>query len=220
MRASFIDLAISAQGYGDEPAFDHRAHMTRTTVIKPHSGAEMLEMLAAYTRTHRSVRHIRIFSHAYPRGVIMTNMSGFYHSPGLDDTELAAYVGNRGQRSEVGGQRPEVRGWRSETGSRTQWDSPRATSHPNILAAAVAEGRIVFAPNCSIHLFGCNLTSGGFTQKLSGAIGGVVIAATAGVYPEIAGGRETGIFIAVTRWQKFANGHLAVPNLGRRWRAW
>lgn len=173
---------MSAQGYGDEPAFDHRARMTRITVIKPHHGKEFLEILAAYTRTHGAVRHVRIFSHAYPRGVIMTNMSGFYHSPGAGDTALAAYV-------------PE-------------------------LAEAVTRGEIAFARNCTIQLFGCNLTSEGFPLKLSAAAGGTVIAPTAGIYPEIAGGRETGAFIAVTRWQKFENGRLTVPNLGRRWRAW
>ncbi len=182
VRTSFVDLAVSAQGYGDEPAFDHRAHMTRTTVVKPHNGKELLEMLAAYTRTHGSVRYVRIFSHAYPRGVIMTNMSGFYHSPGSDDTPLAAYI-------------PD-------------------------LEKVVAAGEVVFARNCAVHLFGCNLTSEGFPLKLSAAIGGTVVAATAGVYPEIAGGRETGVFIATTRWQKFVNGRLVVPNLGTRWRAW
>ncbi|MEW6457701.1 MAG: hypothetical protein AB1441_01335 [Bacillota bacterium] len=180
--ASFVDLAVSAQGYGDEPAFDHRARMTRTVVVKPHNGKELLETFAAFTRTHRTIRHVRIFSHSYPRGVIMTDMSGFYHSRGPNDTPQAAYVAD--------------------------------------LERAVAEGRIVFAPNCTISLFGCNLTSEGFTLKLSQAVSGTVIAATAGVYPEIAGGRETGVFIAVTRWQKFVKGQLAVPNLGKRYRAW
>ncbi len=182
LRASLVDLAVSAQGYGDEPAFDHRARMTRTVVVKPHNGKELLEILAAFTKTHQSIRHVRIFSHAYPRGMIMTDMSGFYHSPGPNDTPLAAYVAD--------------------------------------LETAVAEGRIVFARDCTIQLFGCNLTSEGFTLKLSRAVGGAVIAATAGVYPEIVGGRETGVFIAVTRWQKFVNGTLAVPNMGKRWRAW
>lgn len=182
LRASFVDLAVSAQGYGDEPAFDHRAEMTRTVVVKPHNGKELLEILAAFSRTHRAIRHVRIFSHAYPRGVIMTDMSGFYHSQGPNDTARAAYVSD--------------------------------------LEKAVAEGRIVFARDCTVSLFGCNLTGEGFTLKLSQAIGGAVIAATAGVYPEIAGGRETGVFIASTRWQKFVRGRLAVPNMGRRYRAW
>jgi hypothetical protein len=181
-RASFVDLAVSAQGYGDEPAFDHRAAMTRTTVVKPHNGKELLAILATYTGTHGSIRNVRIFSHAYPRGVIMTNMSGFYHTPDPADTALAAYIAE--------------------------------------LAQAVADGKIVFAPNCAVHLFGCNLTSKGFPLKLSAAIGGTVIAPTAGIYPEIAGDRETGVFIAVTRWQQFEKGLLTVPNLGQRWRAW
>jgi len=182
LRASFVDLAVSAQGYGDEPAFDHRAQMTRTVVVKPHNGKELLEILAAFTRTHRAVRQVRIFSHAYPRGVIMTDMSGFCHNRTGNDTSLAAYVAD--------------------------------------LESAVAEGRIAFAPNCTVSLFGCNLTSEGFALKLSQAVSGTVIAATAGVCPEIAGGRETGVFIASTRWQKFVRGRLAVPNLGRRYRAW
>lgn len=177
-----VDLAISAQGYGDEPAFDHRAHMTRTKMIKPHHGKELLEMLAVHTRIHRAIRIIRIFSHAYPRGVIMNDMSGFYYSAHPADTSLAAYIAD--------------------------------------LAQAITEGRIIFTADSIIYLFGCNITSEGFALQLSAATGRTVIAATAGVYPEIAGGRETGVFIAVTRWQKCINGRLAVPNMGRRMRAW
>lgn len=86
-----INLAVSAHGYGSEAAFDYRAQQTGYTVIKPRTGREFLEILQSYSK-QGVIENVKIFSHSYPRGIIMTNWSGFYKSPGPEDTPRAAYV--------------------------------------------------------------------------------------------------------------------------------
>jgi hypothetical protein len=86
-----INLAVSAHGYGAEAAFDYRAQQTGYTVIKPRTGREFLEILQYYSK-QGAIENVKIFSHSYPRGIIMTNWSGFYKSPGPEDTPRAAYV--------------------------------------------------------------------------------------------------------------------------------
>jgi hypothetical protein len=87
-----MNLAVSAQGYGDEITFDFRAGKTGYSVIKPADGIEFLELLAAFSNKNHQILNMKIFSHSYPRGIIMTNWSGFYYSPGPNDTNRAAYL--------------------------------------------------------------------------------------------------------------------------------
>ena len=87
-----IAVAVSAQGYGSEGAFDHRAEMTHHTIIKPKDGKEFLERLSELTSNISILQTVKIFSHSYRRGIIMTNWSGFYDKPGPDDTKRAAYI--------------------------------------------------------------------------------------------------------------------------------
>lgn len=87
-----IAIAVSSQGYGAEAAFDYRAEMTKHIIIKPSTGKELLEMLINLCKIHGPILVIKIFSHSYPRGIIMSNWSGFYDDPGPEDTEEAAYI--------------------------------------------------------------------------------------------------------------------------------
>lgn len=97
-----INLAVSAQGYGAEEAFDYRAYKTGFTVIKPFTGDEFLNTLALFSSKGYMIRKVKIFSHAYPRGIIMTNWSGFYNAPGPHDTKHAAYISDLSQAIKTG----------------------------------------------------------------------------------------------------------------------
>jgi len=97
-----IAIAVSAQGYGDEAAFDYRAEMTGHTIIKPSTGQEFLEMLADLTKTRGPIFLMKVFSHSYPRGIIMSNWSGFYDEPGPQDTKKAAYLSDLADRIQKG----------------------------------------------------------------------------------------------------------------------
>nr|PZN03472.1 MAG: hypothetical protein DIU66_07370 [Bacillota bacterium] len=175
-----IAVAVSAHGYGDEGAFDYRAHRTGHLVIKPRSGKEFLEMLSDVSRSSGPIELVKIFAHSYPRGIIMTNWSGFYDEPGPEDTPAAAYIKD--------------------------------------LEEFIQKGRIKFSPNPRWLLFGCNL-AGNFSEKLSLCIAGTVISPRGDSYPEIAGKAETGVFIAVERWEAYVNGRYAYSP-GKRLRAW
>lgn len=98
LTRSTINLAVSCHGYGDEGAFDHRASRTRYRVLQPTTGKELLALLAQ----HGTILNLKIFSHSYPRGVILSNWSGFYHSPGPSDNELAAYLDELGAEIRAG----------------------------------------------------------------------------------------------------------------------
>lgn len=89
-----IKISVSAQGYGAEPAFDYRAEKTGYIVIKPSTGIEFLELLSHFSHNFSAISIIKIFSHSYERGIIMTNWSGFYDKPGPEDTKEAAYISN------------------------------------------------------------------------------------------------------------------------------
>lgn len=175
-----IAIAISAQGYGTEAAFDYRAEMTGHIVIKPSNGQEFLNMLAEFSQNQGVIYLLKVFSHSYPRGIIMSNWSGFYDEPGPNDTKKAAYVSD--------------------------------------LSARIQKGDIRFAGGSQILLFGCDL-AGNFSIKLSAATGGTVIASSGGTYPEIAGGRETGVFITTDQWQVYTAGSYSY-SAGKRLRAW
>lgn len=175
-----ISVAVSAQGYGHEAAFDYRAGRTGHIIIKPKDGKEFLDMLAQLSQTQGRLNIIKVFSHSYHRGIIMTNWSGFYDEPGPEDTNRAAYVSD--------------------------------------LRARVQSGDILFTPNPQILLFGCN-QDGNFSEKLSAAIGGTVIASKGGSYPEIRGNKETGVFISTIRWEVYINGAFS-HSAGTRLRAW
>lgn len=82
-----IAVAVSAQGYGDEGAFDYRAEMTGHIIIKPSTGQEFLDMLADLSKSRGPIFLMKVFSHSYTRGIIMTNWSGFYDEPGPEDTK-------------------------------------------------------------------------------------------------------------------------------------
>lgn len=97
-----IAIAVSAQGYGSEGAFDHRAEMTGHTIIKPSTGQEFLEMLEQQSKSRGLILTVKIFSHSYPRGIIMSNWSGFYDDPGPDDTKRAAYIKDLSERVQKG----------------------------------------------------------------------------------------------------------------------
>jgi len=97
-----IAVSVSAQGYGSEGAFDYRAEMTKHIIIKPSTGKEFLEMLVRLCEIHGTIVTIKIFSHSYPRGIIMKNWSGFYDDPGPDDTEEATYLKNLAEYVERG----------------------------------------------------------------------------------------------------------------------
>ncbi|WP_422443633.1 hypothetical protein [Thermoanaerobacterium sp. DL9XJH110] len=97
-----IAIAVSAQGYGNEAAFDYRAERTGHIVIKPRDGREFLNLLSELSRSRGLIHIVKIFSHSYPRGIIMTNWSGFYDEPGPHDTNRAAYVGNLAARIQKG----------------------------------------------------------------------------------------------------------------------
>lgn len=174
---SVVNLAVSAHGYGDEGAFDHRASRTGYTVLKPTTGKELLRMLSG----RGPINNLKIFSHSYPRGVILSNWSGFYYSPGPSDNDLAAYLED--------------------------------------LRAEILAGRIRFANGSVVAMYGCNLANEDYARKFSEVTGGTVVAARAGVHPQIAGGRETGVFISADRWQKFVAGRFA-GDLGRHYRGW
>ncbi|MDN5330787.1 MAG: hypothetical protein PWP45_12 [Tepidanaerobacteraceae bacterium] len=177
---SGIAIAVSAHGYGDEEAFDFRAHKTGHLVIKPRSGKEFLEMLTNVSRSSGAINLVKVFTHSYPRGIIMTNWSGFYDEPGPEDTNMAAYIID--------------------------------------LAERIENGKIIFSPNPSWMLFGCNL-AGRFSEKLSLAVSGTVIAPRGDSFPEIVGNRESGAFIAVSRWEVFIKGKYAY-SAGKRLKAW
>lgn len=173
-------VAVSAHGYGDEEAFDYRAHKTGHLVIKPRNGREFLEMISDVSGFSGAINLIKVFAHSYPRGIIMSNWSGFYDEPGPKDTGMAAYISD--------------------------------------LAELIKNGKVKFSPNPRWMLFGCNL-AGRFSEKLSLAVSGTVIAPRGDSYPEIAVNRETGVFIAVSRWEVFIKGKYAY-SLGKRLRAW
>ena len=97
-----IAIAISAQGYGSEGAFDYRAEMTRHIIIKPNTGQELLEILIKLCEIHGPIVIIKIFSHSYHRGIIMSNWSGFYDDPGPDDTKRASYIKDLAERVQRG----------------------------------------------------------------------------------------------------------------------
>lgn len=174
-----IAISASAQGYGNEAAFDYRAEMTGHLIIKPSTGVELLEMLSNLS-TNGAIYLLKIFSHTYARGIIMSNWSGFYDEPGPEDTKRARYISD--------------------------------------LSEMISQGKIVFAPNSQILIFGCN-TSGKFSQELSAATGGTVIASAGGTYPEIWGNKETGVFISTGQWIAYKNG-LYAYSVGKRLRAW
>lgn len=172
-----INLAVSGHGYGDEGAFDYRAQRTGYTVLKPTIGKELLQMLAG----QGPIQNLKIFSHSYPRGVILSNWSGFYDAPGPSDNHLAAYLDD--------------------------------------LGALVRAGRVGFTPGAVIALYGCNLANEDYTRRLSAVTGVTAIAARGGVYPQIASGRETGVFVTTDRWQKFVAGNFA-GDLGKNYHGW
>lgn len=87
-----ISVAVSGHGYGSEGAFDYRAEMTRHIVIKTRSGKEFLSMISQLCKTHGPIIILKVFCHSYPRGLIMTNWSGFYDERGPQDTDQAAYI--------------------------------------------------------------------------------------------------------------------------------
>ncbi|MCG0274785.1 MAG: hypothetical protein L5655_01300 [Thermosediminibacteraceae bacterium] len=87
-----VAVAVSAHGYGHEGAFDYRAFKTGHIVIKPKNGKEFLKMLSDISKTNGPIYLMKVFSHSYPRGIIMTNWSGFYDEPGPNDTPKAAYI--------------------------------------------------------------------------------------------------------------------------------
>ncbi|NLU10490.1 MAG: hypothetical protein GXW90_06065 [Tepidanaerobacter acetatoxydans] len=93
-----IAVSVSAQGYGNEAAFDYRAEMTGHLIIKPSTGHEFLNMLADLCQYQKSIYLLKIFSHSYPRGIIMSNWSGFYDEPGPSDTKRAAYLSDLADR--------------------------------------------------------------------------------------------------------------------------
>jgi hypothetical protein len=126
------------------------------------------------------IHTIKIFSHSYRRGIIMTNWSGFYDEPGPEDTKMAAYVQD--------------------------------------MLVHVQSKKIIFTNNSQILMFGCNL-AGVFSEKLSSATTGTVIASDGGTYPEIRGNRETGVFISTSDWKVYKNGVYAY-SAGKRLRAW
>ncbi|NLZ53648.1 MAG: DUF4347 domain-containing protein [Thermoanaerobacteraceae bacterium] len=97
-----ISIAVSAQGYGDEGAFDHRAEMTGHIIIKPSTGQEFLDMLADLSQNRGSIFFMKIFSHSYHRGIIMSNWSGFYDERGPQDTKKAAYLSDLADRIQRG----------------------------------------------------------------------------------------------------------------------
>ena len=177
LTRSTVNLAVSCHGYGDEGAFDHSASRTRYTVLKPTTGKELLGLLAQ----HGAIRNLKIFSHSYPRGIILSNWSGFYYSPGASDNEFAAYLDD--------------------------------------LATEKAAGRIRFAGGSVIALYGCNLAAEDFARRFSEITGGTVVAAWAGVHPQIAGGRETGVFISAVNWEQYVAGRPA-GSLGKHYRGW
>ncbi|HHY13144.1 MAG TPA: hypothetical protein GX526_00665, partial [Thermoanaerobacterales bacterium] len=172
--------SVSAQGYGDEVTFDFRAGKTGYRVVKPYYGIEFLKILSELSTPNNPIQNMKIFSHSYPRGLIMSDWSGFYDMPGPYDNNKAAYLHN--------------------------------------LKEFTVNGKILFAPNSEIIMFGCNLANNGFTREFSVITGGTVIASHSGVMPEIAGNRETGIFISPTYWVKYTHGNMTI--LGKRIRAW
>ena len=97
-----VAVSASAQGYGDEGAFDHRAEMTGHIIIKPSTGQEFLDMLADLSQSRGPIYLLKIFSHSYPRGIIMTNWSGFYDERGKEDTKRAAYLSDLADRIQKG----------------------------------------------------------------------------------------------------------------------
>jgi len=97
-----FSVAVSAQGYGDEGAFDYRAEMTGHMVIKPSTGQEFLDMLAELSQKFGPIFLMKVFSHSYHRGIIMTNWSGFYDEPGPEDTKRAAYLKDLSDRIQRG----------------------------------------------------------------------------------------------------------------------
>jgi len=97
-----IAVSVSAQGYGDEGAFDHRAEMTGHIVIKPSTGQEFLDMLADLSQSLSPIFLMKVFSHSYHRGIIMSNWSGFYDEPGPEDTKKAAYLSDLTDRIQRG----------------------------------------------------------------------------------------------------------------------
>jgi len=97
-----IAVAVSAQGYGDEGAFDYRAEMTGHIIIKPSTGQEFLDMLADLSKSRGPIFLMKVFSHSYTRGIIMTNWSGFYDEPGPEDTKKAAYLRDLADRIQEG----------------------------------------------------------------------------------------------------------------------
>lgn len=173
-------ISVSAQGYGNEAAFDYRAEMTGHIIIKPSTGIELLDMFANISTKVGAISVVKIFSHTYERGIIMSNWSGFYDKPGPEDTKRAKYIAD--------------------------------------LSEKILQGKIIFAPNPQIIIFGCN-TAGKFSQELSAAIGGTVIASAGGTYPEIWGNKETGVFISTGQWLVYKNGNFAY-SAGKRFRAW
>lgn len=175
-----IAISVSSQGYGNEAAFDYRANMTGHLVIKPSNGCEFLDMLANLSSQIRLISIIKIFSHTYERGIIMSNWSGFYDKPGPEDTKKARYISD--------------------------------------LSRKISQDIIFFAPNPQILIFGCN-TAGNFSQKLSAAIEGTVIASYGGTYPEIWNNKETGIFISAGQWLVYKKGNF-VYSAGKKLRAW
>ncbi len=72
----------------------------------------------------------------------------------------------------------------------------------NDLSRMINDGKIAFADDATIHLFGCNLASGEFAQALSDATGAAVIAAKGKVAPVNKNIRETGWFTADSGWYK------------------
>lgn len=61
-------------------------------MIKPFDGIEFLEMLSDISTPNNHILNMKIFSHSYPRGIIMTDWSGFYDSTGPYDKARAAYL--------------------------------------------------------------------------------------------------------------------------------
>jgi len=89
-----VSVAVSCHGYGDEGAFDHRAERTGHIVLRTRNGKEFLSMISNICRTHGPIIVLKVFCHSYPRGLIMTDWSGFYDERGSSDTDDAAYIGD------------------------------------------------------------------------------------------------------------------------------
>ena len=83
------------------------------------------------------------------------------------------------------------------------------------LISMINRGKIFFSKDSVVKLFGCNLATGDFAQRLANAINATVIAGKGAVSPEIIGGRETGWMWADKGFYKYSPNHVPV-SIGKR----